>query len=150
MSASLRYVSLDFLTLDFNLMSEIPQEYKYLDVSLVDTVVTATLRERLMIEGNQLGGFNPTVFCDELLDLGGRIAKQGDVRALIINFALVERFASTSLSAMLNLERCLRNAKCRLMICRISESIFEVFKITSLDQFFEIFPTEDEATQALE
>jgi anti-sigma B factor antagonist len=70
------------------------------------------------------------------------------VRKMLINLQNVEYLSSSVLGKLLSLHKALRVKKGTLKLCCIAPSIFEVFKITSLDKVFDIFPTEAEAMDA--
>ena len=93
-----------------------------------DFVVVSILVERLLDEAIiQLIG-------DELFDLVDRKGR----KQLILNFASVKYLSSGALGKFISLNKKIKENAGRLVLCSIGKDIYEVFKITKLNKFFEI------------
>lgn len=78
---------------------------------------------------------------EELFDL----VETHNKKKLLVNFENVEYLSSAALGKLITLNKRVRAADGQLRLCRISPTIFEVFRITKLDKLFNIFDTEDSA-----
>ena len=68
-------------------------------------------------------------------------------KQLLLNFGNVQYLSSAALGKLINLKKKVNAAKGKLKLCCIHPDLLEVFKITRLDQVFEIY---DEEQQALD
>ena len=80
-------------------------------------------------------------FGQELYDLVEREGK----KKIVLNFGHVEFLSSAALGKLINLKKKVGAVKGKLKLCCIHPDLLEVFRITRLDQVFEIFEEEQEA-----
>jgi anti-sigma B factor antagonist len=64
---------------------------------------------------------------------------------LLLNFGNVQYLSSAALGKLINLKKKVGAVKGKLKLCCIHPDLLEVFKITRLDQVFEIYPEERQA-----
>lgn len=104
-----------------------------------DYTVVTILAERLLDEATiQLIG-------DELFDL---VENKGR-NHLILNFAHVKYLSSGALGKLISLNKKVKESGGRLLLCSIGKEIYEVFKITKLNKYFEIETDELTALRAV-
>jgi anti-sigma B factor antagonist len=101
------------------------------------TVVKFTDRKILDEQNIQIIG-------DQLFSLVDELGR----RKLLLNFGNVEYLSSAALGKLVALNRKVQAAAGRLVLCSIDPQIYEVFKITKLNQLFAIYDEEYEALQA--
>jgi anti-sigma B factor antagonist len=68
---------------------------------------------------------------------------------LVIDFSNVRFLSSAVLGLLIRITKRVNESKGRLKLCNISPRIFEIFKITRLDEIFEIYPDVKKAMQTL-
>jgi anti-sigma B factor antagonist len=68
---------------------------------------------------------------------------------IVINFENVEKQSSSVLGKIIKLNRETGERGIQLALCSIKPCIFEVFQITHLKDWFEIYETENDAVRAL-
>jgi anti-sigma B factor antagonist len=73
------------------------------------------------------------------------LAESGDHPRLLLNFEDVEFLSSAALGKLISLKKKASATQTELKLCSIRPEIFEVFKITSLHQVFDICEDQDEA-----
>lgn len=66
-------------------------------------------------------------------------------KQLLLNFGNVQFLSSAALGKLINLKKKVGAAKGKLKLCCIHPDLFEVFRITRLDQVFEIYDEEQAA-----
>jgi anti-sigma B factor antagonist len=66
-------------------------------------------------------------------------------RQLLLNFGNVQYLSSAALSKLINLKKKVGAVKGQLKLCSIHPDLLDVFKITRLDQVFEIYKDEQTA-----
>jgi anti-sigma B factor antagonist len=104
------------------------------DVTVVKFIDKKILDEQnIQIIGEQLFG---------LVEESGR-------RKILLNFDNVDYLSSAALGKLVTMHKKVMAVGGKLVLCSISPNIFEVFKITKLNQVFKIFPNEEEALQNL-
>lgn len=64
---------------------------------------------------------------------------------ILIRFANVEHLSSAALGALININNRVNGKDGQLRLSEIDDQIHEVFKITKLDQIFQIFPDHEAA-----
>jgi len=64
---------------------------------------------------------------------------------VLISFANVEHLSSAALGALININNRVKGKDGQLRLCAIDPQIHEVFRITKLDQIFQILPDHDTA-----
>ncbi len=80
---------------------------------------------------------------DQLFQLVDKLGRT----KLLLNFGNVEYLSSAALGKLITLNRKVNNKRGQLILCNISEQIYEVFEITKLNKVFQIEKTEQEALQ---
>ncbi len=96
-------------------------------VSFVDTKIVT--EENIQEVGDQLY---------QLVDVEGK-------KQLLLNFGNVQYLSSAALGKLINLKRKVGAVKGKLKLCCIHPDLLEVFRITRLDQVFEIYNEEQQA-----
>ena len=96
-------------------------------VSFVDTKIVT--EESIQEVGDQLY---------QLVDVEGK-------KQLLLNFGNVQYLSSAALGKLINLKKKVGAVKGKLKLCCIHPDLLEVFRITRLDQVFEISPDEQAA-----
>lgn len=66
-------------------------------------------------------------------------------RQLLLNFGNVQYLSSAALGKLINLKKKVGAVKGKMKLCCIHPDLLEVFRITRLDQVFEIYPEEQTA-----
>ncbi len=96
-------------------------------VSFVDTKIVT--EENIQEVGDQLY---------QLVDVEGK-------KQLLLNFGNVQYLSSAALGKLINLKKKVGVVKGKLKLCCIHPDLLEVFRITRLDQVFEIYAEEQAA-----
>lgn len=96
-------------------------------VSFVDTKIVT--EENIQEVGDQLY---------QLVDVEGK-------REILLNFGNVQYLSSAALGKLINLKKKVGAVKGKLKLCCIHPDLLEVFRITRLDQVFEIYAEEQAA-----
>ena len=73
------------------------------------------------------------------------LADSGEHKKLLLNFDNVEFLSSAALGKLISLKKKASDSGTVLKLCSIRPEIFEVFKITNLDQVFQIYEDQDAA-----
>jgi anti-sigma B factor antagonist len=68
------------------------------------------------------------------------LVRHGGHRKLLIDFSNVNYLSSAVLGTLIRVLSAMKKNKGRLVLCSINEKVFEIFKITRLNQVFEIQP----------
>jgi anti-sigma B factor antagonist len=76
------------------------------------------------------------------------LVEQDGLSRLLLNFGNVEYLSSAALGKLITLNKKVKDASGKLILCNISPQIFEVFEITRLDKFFKIEKDEQTGLQA--
>ena len=85
---------------------------------------------------------------DNILEVGDQLYQLVDVEGkknLLLNFGNVQYLSSAALGKLINLKKKVGAVKGKLKLCCIHPDLKEVFKITRLDQVFEIYDEEQTA-----
>ena len=117
----------------------------------VQTLLADSLGRRLEEEGFTVVDFQVDKLIDELAiqkfaDEMDALIRSG-VRKVIIDFEGLLHLSSGALGKLISLFNRLKSEGGRLMLTGIRPQIYQVFKITKLDQLFEIYQTVDEALE---
>ena len=110
--------------------------HQRLQLSTEGDVTIARFRDhKILDEANiqQLG--------EELSEL----ARSGEHKKLLLNFDNVEFLSSAALGKLISVKKKAAQSATALKLCSIRPEIFEVFRITNLDQVFEIADNQEEA-----
>lgn len=73
------------------------------------------------------------------------LAVSGEHKKLLLNFENVEFLSSAALGKLISVKKKVAQSDTALKLCSIRPEIFEVFKITNLDQVFDIAADQEEA-----
>jgi len=104
-------------------------EYRRLDVSEIGDVTVVRFRDPKIIEDLNIQELGSEMF---------RLVEVEDRRKLLLNFSTVDFLSSAALGKLITLNKKIQATGGRLVLCSISPEIYEVFKITQLNKFFEI------------
>ena len=96
------------------------------------------------VEKRILDELNIKEIGDELMELVDQHGKD----KILINFENVEYLSSAALGKLITLGKRLQAKNGQLRLCEIAPSIYEIFKITKLNKFFEIYESEGDALGA--
>lgn len=92
---------------------------------------------------------------DELsiADIGRRLQEmvaQAPVPKMVIDFRNVTNMSSSALGMLITLHKRIREANGQLRLCNIQPTIEEVFKITRLNEIFQICKGQDDAVDSID
>ena len=115
-------------------MSQAPRRHLRLE-TIDDVTVVSFVDTKIVTEDNiqEVG--------DQLYSL---VEDEGHKR-LLLNFSNVQYLSSAALGKLINLKKKVAAVKGILKLCCIHPDLLEVFKITRLDQVFQIFKDEQSA-----
>lgn len=82
---------------------------------------------------------------EETLQKAYEEAEQHGTRAILLNFAAVDYVNSTGIALIVGLLAHARKAQRKLLACGLSEHYVEIFRITRLADFLQVFPDEASA-----
>jgi anti-sigma B factor antagonist len=109
-----------------------------LEVEKMGDVTIACLSDRKILIEQHI-----QVIGDQLLNL----VKESGEKKLLLNFRNVEYMSSAVLGMLVTLNKSVKAAGGKLVLCSIDPQIREVFEITKLDKLFVIRSDEQEALQ---
>lgn len=87
-------------------------------------------------------------FGRETLEAAYERAERGDPPVILLNFAGVDYINSTGIALIVSLLGRARATNRRLLACNLSEHYVEIFNITRLSDFMNVFPDETSALTA--
>ncbi len=87
-------------------------------------------------------------FAEEALNAAYAEAEAGDPGAILLNFEGVDYINSTGIALIVGLLARARAARRRLLACGLSDHYVEIFNITRLSDFMNVFPDEKSALEA--
>lgn len=93
------------------------------------------------IDRNILDEANIQLIAEEI----SQIIDQEQTPKLLISFADVDHLSSAALGALITVNKKIREHNGELRLAKIDPQIFEVFRITKLDQLFQIHDSIEEA-----
>ena len=88
-------------------------------------------------------------FAEEALNAAYAEAEAGDPEAILLNFEAVDYINSTGIALIVGLLAKARASKKRLLACNLSDHYVEIFNITRLSDFMNVFPDEESAIGAV-
>jgi len=102
------------------------------------------------IDGVTVVSFNDSKIVTEenILEVGDQLyslVEDEGHKQILLNFGNVQYLSSAALGKLINLKKKVGAAKGKLKLCCIHPDLLEVFRITRLDQVFEIYPDEQTA-----
>jgi anti-sigma B factor antagonist len=122
-----------------------------------DSAMTSQPRRR-RLEWEDIGDVTAVSFTDKkILDeqtiqlIGEQLSSLVDEmgrKKLLLNFSNVELLSSAALGKLVTLNRKIKEAGGKLVLCRINPNIYEVFEITKLNKIIDIRKDEQEGLQA--
>jgi anti-sigma B factor antagonist len=118
-------------------MSSQPRRRR-LEAEEIGDVTVVSFMDRKILDEPNIQIIGDQLF--SLVDDSGR-------KKLLLNFGNVEYMSSAALGKLITLDRKLKAAGGRLVLCNIDPQIREVFEITKLDTVFIIREDEQEALQ---
>jgi anti-anti-sigma factor len=83
-----------------------------------------------------------TPFAEDALNAAYAEAEKGNSHVILLNFSNVDYINSTGIALIVSLLTRARKANRRLLACGLSEHYVEIFNITRLVDFMNIFPDE--------
>lgn len=86
-----------------------------------------------------------------IMEIGNELSQLVEGRdnlKILLNFSDVEHLSSAALGMLITLNKKVSEAKGLLRLSNISPQIYEVFKITRLNELFEIHDTADQALKS--
>ena len=86
-----------------------------------------------------------TVAVIELLDLLDNAVDDQNLGHLVIDFGNIQQVSSAALGKLVKLKNRAESLRGKLKLSSLHADLRHVFKITTLDRFFEIYDTEEEA-----
>ncbi len=110
-----------------------------IDVKKVADITIATCKEMKLNDDLVIQEWG-----DQLLALLDDMA----CRKLLVNFERVLFMSSSALRALITLNKKTKETKATLYLCGIDENIMEAFRITRLDNVFQIKKNEDEGIRS--
>jgi anti-sigma B factor antagonist len=87
-------------------------------------------------------------FARETLEAAYEKAERGDPQVILLNFAGVDYINSTGIALIVSLLGKARASGRRLLACNLSDHYVEIFNITRLSDFMNVFPDEQSALGA--
>ena len=120
-------------------MSSQPPRRRRLEVEDIGDVTVVNFTDRKILDEQNIQVIGEQLF--SLVDEAGR-------RKILLNFGNVEYLSSAALAKLITLNKKLQQSGGRLILCNISDQIYEVFEITKLNKLFNIHREEQEALQA--
>ncbi len=110
-------------------------------VSETDGVTVITLADQRILDELSISAIGN--------ELAERVA-QAPVPKMVIDFRNVTNMSSSALGMLITLHKRIREANGQLRLCNIQPTIEEVFKITRLNEIFQIYKSQDDAVDSIE
>jgi anti-sigma B factor antagonist len=110
-----------------------------LEVEDIGDITVVNFIDRKILDEQNIQKIGEDLF--SLVDELGR-------RKILLNFGNVEYLSSAALGKFINLNKKVRAAGGKLVLCNIAQHIYEVFEITRLDKMFNIQKDEQGGLQA--
>jgi len=101
--------------------------------------VIAILQEAKILQEEDIQALESSII--PLIDQTGRIN-------LVINFCNVKFLTSSALGLLIRINKKVYESQGQLKLCAINPNILEIFRITRLDEIFDICDNQDEAVQS--
>jgi anti-sigma B factor antagonist len=79
----------------------------------------------------------------------GELVARASTPKMVIDFRNVTNMSSSALGMLITLHKRIREANGQLRLCNIQPTIEEVFKITRLNEIFQIHLSQDDAVSSL-
>ena len=114
-------------------------DYRRLKISTVDAVTVVGFVDRKILDAVSIQELS-----EELIAL----VDQDRHTNLLLNFSEVEFLSSGALNLLIILNNKVKASDGQIKLCELNENIYEVFKITRLNQLFDIHKNETEGVAA--
>lgn len=109
---------------------------KQFDVHSIGDITVLRLRQRRIIDEDQVLQFGEVL---------GRLASAEDTRKLVVNFAAVKFLCSAAIGKLISLRKQAVQHGRQLRLTNLTPEVYEIFRITRLDEIFEICADESDA-----
>jgi anti-sigma B factor antagonist len=109
---------------------------KQFDAHSNGDVTVLRLRQRRIIDEDQVFQFGEVL---------GRFASDEDTKKLVLNFGAVKFLSSAALGRLISIRKQAAQHGAQLKLTNLSPEVHEIFKITRLDEIFEICADESDA-----
>ena len=109
-------------------------------VDYIENVTVATITDEKILEQADVDAIEGSIM--PLIDPAGT--------NLVIDFKNVNFLTSAALGLLIRISKKIYETKGNLRLCCITNKIYEVFKITRLDQVFEIYDERADALKSLD
>jgi anti-sigma B factor antagonist len=113
--------------------------HRRLDLEDIGDVTVASFTDHYLLDAQKVQAIG-----DQLADLVDRTGR----RKLVLNFRNVQDISSLTLGMLVTLDKKIRAAGGKLVLCRVDPQIHEVMALTQLDKMFLIHDEEADALQA--
>ena len=110
-----------------------------LEVENIGDVTVVNFVDKKILEEQNIQNIGEQLFA---------LVEQDGLTKLLLNFGNVEYLSSAALGKLITLNKKVKDAGGKLILCEITPQIYEVFEITRLDKFFRIEKDEQSALQA--
>jgi anti-sigma B factor antagonist len=117
------------------------EETSKMSISQRDDVTVVVLADQRILDEMSISRIGK-----QLTDLVAR----SSVPRLVIDFRNVTNMSSSALGMLITLHKRVREANGQLRLCNIQPTIAEVFKITRLDEIFQIVDSQDDAVDSIQ
>jgi anti-sigma B factor antagonist len=94
---------------------------------------------------------DPEFLCDErekLYSLADSLGSDAESKDVVLNLENVRVFKSIMLGVMINFQKRLKDKGKALKLCCVDPDVLRIFKLTKMDQIFEIQPSEEVAIKS--
>jgi anti-anti-sigma factor len=75
---------------------------------------------------------------------------EGGEKQLVVDFSQLDYISSAGLRVLLMAAKRLKNANGKIALCALKENVREVFDLAGFSTIFSIYPSQQEASQALQ
>jgi anti-sigma B factor antagonist len=114
-------------------------DYRFIRTEERDGVIVVQFKEGRLLDETLIRDIGK-----ELISLA-----ESDEPKLVLTFSNVEFLASAMLGKLITLQRRVQQNNGALGFCSIPADTYEVFRISKLDNYFNIFPDEETAIKAI-
>ncbi|HDY65341.1 MAG TPA: anti-sigma factor antagonist [Phycisphaerae bacterium] len=111
-----------------------------MNITDLDGVTVVTLTEQRILDELSISKIGKKL-CD--------LIAQAPVPKIVIDFRNVTNMSSSALGMLITLHKRIREANGQLRLCNIQSTIEEVFKITRLNEIFQICRNQKEAVDSI-
>ena len=109
--------------------------------------MTQSKKEKLVILGlkGKLDANTSNSLEEKLLSL-----IEGGEKQIVVDFSHLDYISSAGLRVILMAAKRLKNANGKIVLCALNENVREVFDLAGFSTIFSIYPSQQEASQALQ